>query len=54
MLVDMNGKEVYEEAMNNYSGKMEKDINAAGLSKGTYVVNVEAAGERATTTIVLQ
>jgi Secretion system C-terminal sorting domain len=54
MLVDMNGKEVYEEAMNNYSGKMEKDINAAGLSKGTYVVDVEAAGERATTTIVLQ
>ncbi len=53
-IVDMNGKEVYEEAMNNYSGKLEKDINGAGLGKGTYLLDVEAGGERATTTVVLQ
>jgi hypothetical protein len=53
-MVDMNGKEVYEEAMNNYSGKLEKDINGAALGKGTYLLDVEAGSERATTTVVLQ
>jgi type IV secretory pathway VirB10-like protein len=53
-ILDMQGKEVYEEAMNTGAGKFEKDINAAGLGKGTYLMDVEAGGARATTTVVLQ
>jgi len=50
----MEGQEVFAEAMNNYSGKPEKNINAAGLAQGTYLMAVEAGGERTTTTVVLQ
>ncbi len=51
---DMQGKEVYAEAMNNYSGKFEKNINRSGLSSGTYLMVVEAGNEKETTTVVMQ
>ena len=51
---DMQGKEVYAEAMNNYSGKFEKNITRSDLSSGTYLMVIEAGNEKETTTVVMQ
>ena len=50
-MTDMQGHDVYTMALNNVSGKIEKDINATGFSRGTYLMNIEAGRERATTTV---
>ena len=53
-LTDLNGKEIYAENFNNYSGKFEKNINNTNLSAGTYIMNVQAGNEKTTTKVVMQ
>ncbi len=53
-LTDLNGKEVYNETFDNYSGKFEKDINNTNLAGGTYIMEIQAGGEKTTTKVVMQ
>ena len=53
-LTDLNGKEVYNETFNNYSGKFEKDISNTNLAGGTYIMEINAGGEKTTTKVVMQ
>lgn len=53
-ILDMQGKEVFHESTLNFAGRFEKNINGALLSTGTYLMDVEACGERATTMVVRQ
>jgi hypothetical protein len=53
-ITDMAGKEVYAEAWNNYSGKIDKDITGSNLSRGTYLMYVQAGAEKSTTQVVMQ
>jgi len=51
---DLNGKEVYAEAVTNYAGKFEKEIDGASMVPGTYIVNIQAGTEKRTTRVVMQ
>jgi hypothetical protein len=51
---DLQGNEVYAYAVNNYSGIFDKDIIRPGLSNGTYLLDIEAGGEKETTKVVMQ
>ena len=51
---DLNGREVYAETFKNYSGKFEKEISSANLTTGTYIVDVQAGGEKSTIKVVMQ
>ena len=53
-ITDLQGNEVYASALNNYSGKFEKDINRPDLAKGTYVLDITAGAEKKTTKVVMQ
>ena len=53
-VTDLNGKEVYTETFKNYSGKFEKEISSANLITGTYIVDVQAGGEKSTTKVIMQ
>lgn len=53
-ITDLQGKEVYADATNNYSGKFVKDISHSAFAKGTYLVNIESGTERKTTQVVMQ
>ena len=53
-VTDLNGKEVYAETFNGYSGKFGKEIKSANLSTGTYIVNIQAGNETETTRVVMQ
>ncbi|HWB64251.1 MAG TPA: T9SS type A sorting domain-containing protein [Chitinophagales bacterium] len=45
-ITNMQGKEVYAEALNNYSGQYNKEINAPGLASGNYLLSIEAGGQK--------
>jgi len=53
-VTDLNGKEVYTETFKNYIGKFEKEISSANLITGTYIVDVQAGGEKSTTKVIMQ
>jgi hypothetical protein len=54
LVTDLNGKEVYTETFKNYTGKFEKEISSANLTTGTYIVDVQAGGEKNTIKVVMQ
>jgi len=53
-LSDLNGKEIYSETFNSYSGKFEKEITNTTLSAGTYIMDIQAGNEKRTTKVVTQ
>jgi hypothetical protein len=53
-VTDLNGKEVYAEKFINYSGKFEKEIKAANLSTGTYIVEIQTGNEKNSIQVVMQ
>lgn len=55
IITDLNGKEVYQENLNNFSGAYDKTISLGdGAAKGTYFVKVTQDGYSSTKTVVLQ
>lgn len=55
IITDLNGKEVYQESINNFSGAYDKTISLGdGAAKGTYFVKVSQGGYSSTKTVVLQ
>lgn len=55
IITDLNGKEVYQENINNFSGAYDKTISLGeGAAKGTYFVKVSQGGYSSTKTVVLQ
>ena len=54
LVTDLNAKEVYAETYKNYSGRFEKEISSANLTTGTYIVDVQAGGEKNTIKVVMQ
>ena len=55
IITDLNGKEVYQENINNFSGAYDKTISLGdGAAKGTYFVKVTQGGYSSTKTVVLQ
>jgi len=53
-ITDLQGKELLAYSMSNYSGNFDKDIYRPGLSVGTYLLDIEAGGEKETTKVVMQ
>lgn len=53
-LSELNGREVYTETLKNYSGRFEKKITQNSLVPGTYILDVETAGQKESTRIEVQ
>ncbi|MFI5171035.1 MAG: PDZ domain-containing protein [Chitinophagales bacterium] len=53
-ITDINGKEVYAETLNNFSGAYDKTISLSAQPKGTYFVKVTQNGYSNTKTVVVQ
>ena len=54
VITDINGKEVYEETLMNFSGAYDKTITLSSEPKGTYFVKVTQNGYSNTKTVILQ
>ena len=54
LITDINGKEVYSETLQNFSGPYDKTISLSTEPKGTYFVKVTQNGYSNTKTVVLQ
>lgn len=53
-LTELNGREVYAETLKNFSGKFEKKIAQNSLVRGTYILEIETAGQKESTRIEVQ
>jgi C-terminal processing protease CtpA/Prc len=52
-ITDMNGKTVYSQVLNNFSGFFNEQVNLAGREAGNYFLGVEQGGKTQTKTLVL-
>jgi hypothetical protein len=53
-MIDVMGKVVYTESVDNFTGKYNKEMNAAGVSKGIYFLALSYEGKTYYTKIVVQ
>ncbi|MCF6360608.1 MAG: T9SS type A sorting domain-containing protein [Cyclobacteriaceae bacterium] len=53
-VTDINGKEVYAEDLQNFSGIYDKEINLAGLKKGIYLLQVVQGSKVVNKKIVIE
>ncbi|GAB4130721.1 MAG: hypothetical protein Fur0041_00170 [Bacteroidia bacterium] len=53
-VTDVTGRTVASEQMNNVAGKMNKEFNFSGLSKGVYFVNLTFEGNTYTSKMVIE
>ena len=53
-ITDLDGKEVYSETLNNFSGRFDKKIEKDNLAKGTYIVDIESAGQKQSIRVAVQ
>lgn len=51
---DLNGKVLYSESLENFSGKFEKKISRLEFPAGTYTVDVESPNEKESRRLVVQ
>lgn len=53
-ITNLEGKEVYSETLKNFSGRFEKKIARDNMPKGTYILDIETAGQKESTRIAVQ